>query len=118
MTKPILFLLRPDFLDPAVGPQTFYCHYCMRIEGMLAAFPKIRDKLDIRYVDFAKPRGDLPKFAGSENQSCPQLILFDGDDDVSNAHRVDALNGARRIEDTTAIQDYLSERFGLSRRHP
>ena len=118
MVKPILFLLKNGFLDPAVGPDRFYCPYCLRVEGMLAVFPKLRDKLDIRYVDFLKPRGQLPELAGHANQSCPQLILPDGDDELSMAKSVDAQNGARRIEDTTAIQDYLSERFGLSHRHP
>lgn len=118
MTKPILYLLHNGFLDPETGPEQFYCPYCIRIEGMLAAFPKLREKLDIRYVDFAKPRGDLPEFSGHANQSCPQLILPDGDDEVSAAWSVEAQNGARRIEGTTAIQDYLSKRFGLSRRHP
>lgn len=116
--NPILFLLKNSFLDPKAGQQEFYCPFCVSIEGMLAVFPQLRDELDIRYVDFAKPRGDLPKFVGDKNQSCPQLVLCDGDDDVSGAWSVEALNGARRIKDTTAIQDYLSQRFGLPHRHP
>jgi hypothetical protein len=116
--RPILFLLKADFEDPSVASGSFYCPYCIRIEGMLATFPSLRAELDVRYVDFAKPRGQLPEYAGTDNQSCPQLILPNGDDEVSEQWSVPAAARAQRIEDTTGIQDYLSARYKLSRRHP
>lgn len=117
-SKPILFLLELGFLDPAIGPGRFYCPYCLRIEGRLAAFPKIKDAFDIRYVDCSKPCGDLPAFAGQNNQSCLQIIPTEGDDGLSGAWSVHAQNDARRIEDTTDNENYLSARFGLLKRHP
>lgn len=116
--KPILFLLNREFRDPSTGPGEFYCPYCLRIEGMLAAFPMLHDELDIRYVGFAKPRGQLPELAGDDNQSCPQIVLEKGDDGFAETWSILAKNGGRRIDDTTGIEDYLSARFGLPKRHP
>lgn len=75
MTKPILFLLRPSFPDPRVGPGAYYCPHCAAIEGLLAYFPELRERLDIRHVDFARPRREIVAEVGEANQACPVLVL-------------------------------------------
>lgn len=117
-TKPLLYLLKHAFLDETVGPGLFYCPYCMQVEGMLSAYPQLREELEIIYVDFEKPRGQLADFSGQENQSCPQLIFAEGDDARSSQWTVTARNGARRIDQTADIMQYLSEHFALPQRHP
>ncbi|KAB7615406.1 DUF3088 domain-containing protein [Amylibacter sp. SFDW26] len=114
----ILYLLKTSFTDEAYEGEQFFCPYCIHVEGVLSAFPVIRETIDVRYVDFAKPRGALPDFAGDTNQSCPQLILPNGDDAYSGKYSVDGENGTKRIDNTIAILDYLSDSFQLSRRHP
>lgn len=116
--QPILFLLRPDFLDSATGDGAFFCPYCLRIEGLLSIFPVLRHSLQICYVDFPKPRGALAQLAGAESQSCPQLVFPAGDDEVSGRWSVAGAADARRIENTADIEDYLILRYGLSGRHP
>ncbi len=116
--KPILFLFKVGFEDKAAGPEIFYCPFCMRIEGMLSVFPVLREELDIRYVPFAKPRGDLPLHAGPTEQSCPKIVLTEGDDSVSGRWSVAGENGSRRIDKTSEISEYLSARFDLPIRHP
>ena len=115
---PTLFLLKSNFTDPKAGSGTFYCPYCIRIEGLLSVFPILRQTLQIVYVEFAKPRGMLPDFAGSEDQSCPQLVFPEGDDDFSHQWSVAGVGATRRIEDTQHIEAYLSTRFNLPTRHP
>lgn len=115
--KPILYLLKPGFLDADLGPDNYYCPYCVRIEGMLSVFPVLRQELDIRYVDFAKPRGQLAQFAGADSQSCPQLIFQSGDDDLSSNWSVAGENKVRRIHETAKIAEYFSARFNLPVAH-
>lgn len=80
-------------------------------------FPDVRQNLDVRYVDFARPRGDMAKFVG-DDQSCPQIVLPDGDDVVSRMFSEAGVGATRRIEDPTDVQNYLIARFGLSKPHP
>lgn len=117
-SKPILYLLKHDFLDPKAGAGPFYCPYCMRIEGLLAAFPILKRYLTLCYVDFPKPRGALAEWVGEASESCPQIILPDGDDEVSHEWSIAAAQGARRIENTDHIEKYLVARFDLPCRHP
>ena len=80
-------------------------------------FPDVRQSLDVRYVDFARPRGDMAQFVG-DDQSCPQIILPDGDDSFSKEISEVGTGVTRRIEDPTDVQNYLIARFGLSKPHP
>ena len=52
--KDILFLLSGDFA--ADGADHWFCPDCAPIEGLLAYYPELKGQLDIRYVDFARPR--------------------------------------------------------------
>ena len=117
MAKTILYLLKSKFPDPKHGDQLFFCPQCSPVEGLLAMFPDVRQNLDVRYVDFARPRGDMEEFVG-DNQSCPQIVLPNGDD-AHSTELSDAGQGAtRRIEDPAGVQRYLIDRFGLSHPHP
>ena len=117
-THPTLYLLKTQFIDPGAGTGTFYCPDCIKIEGLLSAFHSLRQALKIEYVDFAKPRGALPDFAGHENQSCPQLVFRKGDDDISSQWSVEGIGKTRRIDNTRHIEAYLSARYDLPSRHP
>lgn len=69
MQRDLLFVLKEKFED---GPgQFFYCPHCAEIMGLLAYFPQLRHQLDVRYVDFPKPRKDLVELIGEPNQNCP-----------------------------------------------
>ena len=83
----------------------------------MASFPELREQLHIEYVDFQKPRGGLEDFCGEQNQSCPQLILPEGDDVFSSRFSEPGLGKVRRIHQTASILDYLVERFDLPLQH-
>lgn len=74
-----LFLLKADFLDEnfAVGKK-FWCPDCVMIEGLLSYYPKLKELIEVNYIDFARPRKPIIELIGETNQSCPVLILNDG----------------------------------------
>lgn len=72
MAHDILYLLPPSFPSES-GIQQF-CPDCMIVEGMLATVPGLRDRLEIRYVDFPRPRQAIVDFVGPDKQGCPLLI--------------------------------------------
>ena len=117
-SKPILFLFKKRFTDNKFEGEEFFCPFCIQVEGFLCSFPEVREEIDIRYVGFDKPRGDLPLFCGEAHQSCPQIVLPDGDDQHSTTFSEAALGHAKKIAKTTHILDYLSGRFSTPRRHP
>jgi hypothetical protein len=74
-----LFLLKPDFHDANRDPnQKYFCPDCAFVEGLLSYYPRLRDEIEVTYVDFARPRKVLVDLLGEANQSCPVLILEDG----------------------------------------
>ncbi|MFV1465862.1 DUF3088 family protein [Phaeobacter sp. JH20_02] len=117
MAEAILYLLKSDFNDPEYGDTPFYCPACLKVEGLLSMFPKIRQELDVRYVDFTRPRGDLPGYTG-DRQGCPHIVLPDGDDTHSADLSEAGVGDVRRIEKDEDIFSYLINRFGVSHPHP
>jgi hypothetical protein len=74
-----LFLLKADFKDLNRGPELkFFCADCALIEGLLSYYPHLRKELEVTYVDFQRPRPAIVDLIGEENQSCPVLILDNG----------------------------------------
>ena len=70
--KDRLFLLKPGFMDQGKGP--YFCPGCAMVEGMLSFYPGLRDKIEVNYIDFPRPRPALVAEIGEENQGCPKLI--------------------------------------------
>lgn len=74
-----LFLLKPDFQDlNRADGKAYYCPDCIAIEGLLSYYPRLRNELEVHYLDFERPREVLVGLIGEENQSCPVLVLEDG----------------------------------------
>jgi 5,10-methenyltetrahydromethanopterin hydrogenase len=72
MGRDILFLLRPAF--PSEQGALQFCPDCMIVEGILATHPGLRDVLEVRYVDFPRPRQPIFDLTGPEQQGCPLLV--------------------------------------------
>lgn len=107
--KDILFLLTGDFA--ADGADHWFCPDCAPIEGLLAYYPELKGQLDIRYVDFARPRRAMTDLVGEEHQGCPTLLT---------RHKPTSLeapfvNGYHVIADPWPIARYLRERHGIPR---
>jgi DUF3088 family protein len=70
-----LFLLKPDFEDPAYPGQRFFCWQCALLEGVLASFPSLQTKIDVMRIPWPRPRRAVIEIVGEANQSLPLLVL-------------------------------------------
>jgi len=74
-----LFLLKADFKDASRDDgKRYFCPDCVLIEGLLSYYPRLLNELEVKYVNFARPRNVLIDLIGEANQSCPVLVLEDG----------------------------------------
>ena len=97
-----LFLLKADFKDVARGDdKRYFCPDCVMIEGLLSYYPRLNDELEVKYLNFARPRQVLIDLLGEENQSCPVLVLEDG----------------TFINDVAAIITHLTENHKIGHAH-
>ena len=111
MNKDKLFLLKPDFRKGDEGP--FYCPESAMVEGVLSFYPKLRDKLEVEYVDFARPRTPVVAALGEANQGCPVLVLADGRRVLDASLDVHEANGRRFLSNEAHIRRYLASAYGV-----
>ena len=109
--KDTLFLLKPGFSNAGLGP--LYCGDSVSVEGMLSFFPELREKVDVRYIDFARPRQDLVSRLGEDNQSVPVLVLDAGVDVKDNGIVPHTAGEVRYLADERLIRRYLSAQYGV-----
>lgn len=109
--KPILFLLRAGFPDAKHGPEGAYCPECATVAGILFYYPEVAAQLDIRQVDVPRPRPDVVALVGEENQSCPVLVLPEGD----CPEGLPRADGRAFVSGPEAIVDFLAKRYGTAR---
>lgn len=103
--KDKLFLMNPGFINAGLGP--FYCGDSVPVEGFLSFFPKLREQLDVTYIDFPRPRQPIVDLIGKDHQSVPVLVLAD-EAEVPAGISVKTADGRRFIEDERHIRHYLS----------
>lgn len=112
MAKDALFLIKPGFEDSERPGTLFVCPSCNQVEGLLASFPDIAARLDIRRVGFAKPHETVIAVVGEENQSLPLLLLAGEAPEDALAH-----GDVRFVQDTKRILALLAERHGSPQLH-
>lgn len=115
MERDTLFLLKEAFVDG--GGQPYFCPDCATVNGVLSYFPALRHDLDVRYVDFQRPRSEIVALLDEAHQGCPVLIL-------SKPPAMDALemvsgqvNGRYYVSGAKNITKYWSHVHGISRPH-
>jgi hypothetical protein len=113
-----LFLLRPDFADPALGPGAYHCTDCARIEGLLSYFPSLRSQLDVTYVDLPRPRAAIVALLGEAYQNCPVLVVLHARVEHAPLLRESAVTGQRYCTGADDITAYLHAVYGVSAAHP
>lgn len=114
MTQDTLYLIRPDFPD---NGKTYYCPGCAEMLGLLEFYPALKQRLEIRWVDFARPRPELVTLLGEENQSCPVLVLASGPPDLPAHLKVQHANGHAFVADAREIGEYLAHVHGIGWPH-
>ena len=61
--KDRLYLLKPNFLDQG---KAYFCPGWAQVEGMLSFYPGIREKIEVHYIEFPRPRARLVAEIGGE----------------------------------------------------
>jgi len=115
LARDTLFMLKEDFNDGKGLP--YFCPDCAMITGVLAYFPKLRHRLDVRYVDFSGPRTEIVALLGNENQNCPVLVLEKSPPLDAIGFLTGEKDGRCFISGAKAISKYWSHILGISRPH-
>lgn len=109
--KDKLYLLKPGFITSPEG-SPLYCSDSAPVEGVLSFFPELRQRVDVEYLAFPRPRKTLVDALGEEHQSLPVLILGSEESGVT-ALVPKTARGKRYFDDEKQIRQYLSARYGL-----
>jgi hypothetical protein len=115
MIRDRLFLLKPHFYDGDQGP--FFCPECAQIMGLLQFYPELRQRLDVTFLEFVRPRRELVEWLGPEHQSCPTLLLASAPTISTGAIDVQTANGRWFLEGADAISRYLAHAYGIGMPH-
>lgn len=118
MERDVLFLLRPDFRDAAQGEQPFFCPDSALVEGLLSFYPQLRQQLDVRYVDFPRPRPAIVALLGEQHQNCPVLVVASLDAGAEDLVEHSAETGRGFCTGGRPIARYLHLRAGIGDLHP
>jgi len=114
MSKHILFLLKPNFYDGEEGP--FFCPHSAAMEGLLKYVPDLEAKLDVRRIDFQRPRPDIVKLLGEENQGTPVLVVDETMKTPPEA-QVSGLTGRAFFLGEIEISKFLHRELGIIKPH-
>jgi hypothetical protein len=107
--KDRLYLLRPGFMNAGLGP--LYCSDSTPIEGMLSFFPKLRDLVEVSYLEFPRPRTALVGLLGEAHQSLPVLVLAAGRKLKDRELEPGSVNGQKIFAEERKIRQYLSTQY-------
>lgn len=114
MNQDTLYLIRHDFLD---NGKAYYCPGCAEVLGLLEFYPALKQRLEIRRVDFARPRPELVALLGEENQSCPVLVLAAEPVNPPAHLKIRHANGRAFVADAREIGEYLAHVHGIGLPH-
>lgn len=110
MNRDQLFLIRPDFQKDGKGP--YYCPSCVEALGLLESYPALKPQIEVRWVDFARPRAELVGLIGEENQSCPVLILAQPPESLPAEVNLRRAKGRTFVEGVREIGRFWSQTKG------
>jgi len=114
MGKHILFLLNPGFYDGEEGP--YFCPHSAAMEGFLKYTPEIEKQIEVRRIDFQRPRKDVVELLGEDNQNTPVLVI---DESLESPTEAQLSTQTKRafIVGEIEISNFLSKAFGVMKPH-
>jgi hypothetical protein len=113
--KDRLFLLQQGFEAPGYLGKRFFCWHCALLDGLLAAFPELAQRLHVERVEWPRPRQGVISLVGEANQSLPLLVLADGQ---TSLHQTGVYKGRVFIADKDKILAALADRHGFPELFP
>ena len=113
-----LFLLKPNFTDPNKDDKetVYFCPHSALFEGLLCYYPQLEKEIEIRRIDFQRPRPEVIAEIGKENQSCPVLII-DKTEAGKNTGYFSTFGNKLFVNEDDLIMKYLAEKFGIGVPH-
>jgi hypothetical protein len=114
MNRHTLFLMTPGFPDGDDGP--FFCPHSAAMEGFLKYVPQLESHLNVRRIDFARPRPAIVELLGEEHQGTPVLVLAE-DHDPAEDVQVSEQTGRAFILGEMDISRFLSRELGIMKPH-
>jgi len=114
MAKHILFLLKPGFYDGDEGP--FFCPHSASMEGLLKYAPEIEKAIDVRRIDFQRPRLEIVDLLGEENQGTPVLVIDENREAIPDV-QVSVKTGRAFIVGEIEISKFLHRDLGVIKPH-
>ena len=109
-----LYLLKPGFHDRG---KTYFCPGCAEMAGLLEFYPAMKKDIQVRWVDFERPRPELVSLLGEENQSCPVLVVGSEPRNLPPHLKVQQANGRYFVEGAREIGEYLAHARGIGLPH-
>lgn len=100
-----LYLIKPDFPDQG---RTYYCPGCAELIGVIEFYPKLKQHIEIRWVNFARPRLELVDLLGPDHQSCPVLVLRTVPKHPHTSLKVQYASGHAFVAGAREIGEYLA----------
>ena len=110
-----LFILDNPFKDEKISDADFLCWQCILLEGVLAKFPSQLESLHVKRVPFQRPRKDVVKLVGEENQSLPTLVLGKG---VLPDNETGSFGETRFVKGKDQILNALNQIYKIPLVHP
>jgi hypothetical protein len=115
MKRDRLLLLQQGFEAPDHPGKRFFCWHCALLDGLLATFPELAQRIDVERLAWPRPRQRVISLVGEENQSLPLLILADGE---TSPHLTGVHQGRAFISDKDKILAALTDRHGFPELFP
>ena len=106
MTQDRLYLLKSGFIDQGKGP--YFCPECAQMVGLLEFYPALKQRLEVRWLNFPRPRPELIDLLGEENQNCPVLVLKEAPKGLPSKLALQEARGRWYVEGASDIAAYLA----------
>ena len=115
ITMAKLFLLKSDFIDKSIDDHTkYYCPHSAMINGVIHYYPKLKELIDVIYIDFERPRRQLIDLVGEENQGCPNLVINKSEVDKNiDVSYFTSYGENLFVNDEFLIAAYLSAKYNI-----
>ena len=113
-------MLNPNFRDVKVDGtnQLYYCPHNAMIEGLLKYYPELKQKLEIIYIGFPRPRKQLVKLIGEEHQGSPCLVISKDNSDIVDTSYFNDFGKYLFVNNKEHIARYLADKYSIGKPHP